>query len=165
MNGINIRLCEPRDLEAVSLLLKDTWHATYDDIFGVDRVADMTGRWHNTDVLRTNLETEDAVFIVAERDGILLGTAFARTDAATSMIKCDRIYVHPDAQSIGVGYALLGELIVRAGPADRICLEVEPSNKPAIAFYERAGFKVVGKGTDCGGKGDGIEHVIMEREL
>lgn len=166
MNGIDIRPCEARDLEAVSVLLKDTWHATYDPIYGVERVAEITKRWHNVETLKGNLNNGDGVFLVAERDGLMLGTAFARRDSEQAVIRCDRIYVHPDAQGSGVGYGLLGELIVRAGPAERICLEVDPSNSRAIAFYERAGFKDTGQlGTDCGGTGDNIEHIIMERAL
>ncbi|MGI9386392.1 MAG: GNAT family N-acetyltransferase, partial [Methyloligellaceae bacterium] len=152
-NGIDIRLCGKDDLEAVSKLLRETWHATYDDIYGPKRVADITSRWHSVEALERNLALPDGVFLVAERDGRIVGTGFARFEAENKLIRCDRIYVHPDAQGTGIGYGLLGEMIARTGPADRICLEVEPGNKRAIAFYERAGFRVIGQGTDCGGKG------------
>ena len=165
MNGISIRSCEVGDLEAVSALLGETWHATYDNIYGAERVSALTKSWHSIGTLTENLGQVDATFLVAEREVRILGTAFARLDVETAKLMCDRIYVHPDAQGTGVGYALLGELIVRSGPAERICLEVESMNTRAIAFYERAGFKVTGQGTDCGGMGDNIDHLIMERTL
>lgn len=165
MSQIDVRLCEAADLKAVSRLLGETWHATYDAIYGVDRVSDITRRWHSVEVLTSNLEAANGIFLVAERGDELVGTAFARIAEEVAMLMCDRIYVHPDAQGLGVGYALLGGLIVRAGSAEKVCLEVEPENAQAIAFYERAGFKVVGRGTDCGGQNDNIEHLIMERTL
>jgi len=164
-NGIEIRLCERADLVAVSRLLTETWHATYDEIYGPERVADITDRWHSVAALESNLTHPDGIFLVGERDGRTLGTAFARFEADERLIRCDRIYVHPDAQGSGIGYALLGELITRAGPADRIDLEVDPGNQRAITFYERAGFRTVGNGSDCGGQGEGIPHLIMERKL
>ena len=164
-NGLHIRLCEPEDLETVSELLTETWHATYDDIYGRDRVTDITSRWHNVETLKKNLSQPEGIFLIGERNGRILGTAYARYGADERMIRCDRIYVHPEGQGTGIGYALLGETITRSGPADTIRLEVEPDNARAIAFYERAGFRVVDRGTDCGGQGEGIEHLIMEREL
>ncbi len=165
MSEIEIRVCAAADLKAVSALLTETWHATYDSIYGIERVTDITSRWHSVAALAANLERDGSVFLVGVRNAQILGTAYARYEPDAALIRCDRIYVHPDVQGTGVGYALLGELIVRSGPADRICLEVEPSNARAIAFYERAGFKIMGQGADCGGQNDGIEHLIMEREL
>jgi [ribosomal protein S18]-alanine N-acetyltransferase len=54
------------------------------------------------------------------------------------------IAVDPLAQRRGHGRALLEELLERAGPDDAYTLEVRTSNAPAIALYERFGFRSAG---------------------
>ncbi len=54
------------------------------------------------------------------------------------------IAVDPVAQRRGHGRALLEELLERAGPDDAYTLEVRTSNAPAIALYERFGFRSAG---------------------
>ena len=44
-------------------------------------------------------------------------------------------------------------------------LEVEPGNQGAIAFYEARGFRPAGRAGDCGGSGDGIAALMMERPV
>jgi [ribosomal protein S18]-alanine N-acetyltransferase len=54
------------------------------------------------------------------------------------------IAVDPLAQRRGHGRALLEELVERAGPDEAYTLEVRLSNAPAIALYERFGFRSAG---------------------
>ena len=57
------------------------------------------------------------------------------------------IAVRPDLRSRGIGRTLLDYLFAYAGErgADRLFLEVRPSNVAARALYKRAGFLVTGK--------------------
>jgi ribosomal-protein-alanine N-acetyltransferase len=54
------------------------------------------------------------------------------------------IAVDPPARHQGVATALLEEMISRAGGDASYTLEVRPSNSPAIALYERFGFRSAG---------------------
>jgi [ribosomal protein S18]-alanine N-acetyltransferase len=54
------------------------------------------------------------------------------------------IAVDPVAQRRSHGRALLEELLERAGPDEAYTLEVRTSNAPAIALYERFGFRSAG---------------------
>jgi ribosomal-protein-alanine N-acetyltransferase len=54
------------------------------------------------------------------------------------------IAVDPTARRRGLATALLEELFVRAGRDRAYTLEVRISNDPAIALYERFGFRVAG---------------------
>ena len=54
------------------------------------------------------------------------------------------IAVDPPARCRGIGTALLEEMIARAGNDASYTLEVRPSNSPAIALYERFGFRSAG---------------------
>lgn len=54
--------------------------------------------------------------------------------------------VRPDARGLGIGRAIVAELIGRAVRRDvrRMTLEVRPSNHAALTLYEQAGFRRVG---------------------
>ena len=54
------------------------------------------------------------------------------------------IAVEPDARRRGVATLLLGEMLERAGADAPYTLEVRTSNAPAIALYERFGFRPAG---------------------
>jgi hypothetical protein len=40
-----VRTAGERDLAAVRDLLVETWHATYDSIYGAERVTEITDEW------------------------------------------------------------------------------------------------------------------------
>jgi [ribosomal protein S18]-alanine N-acetyltransferase len=52
--------------------------------------------------------------------------------------------VDPLSRRHGVASALLSNMLERAGPDEQYTLEVRPSNTPAIALYERFGFRSSG---------------------
>jgi ribosomal-protein-alanine N-acetyltransferase len=54
------------------------------------------------------------------------------------------VAVDPPVRRQGMASAMLEELIGLVSPAEPITLEVRPSNGPAIALYERFGFRATG---------------------
>jgi ribosomal-protein-alanine N-acetyltransferase len=54
------------------------------------------------------------------------------------------VAVDPASRRRGIGSALLEQMLTRAGPDASYTLEVRPSNSPAIALYERYGFRSAG---------------------
>ena len=76
-----------------------------------------------------------------------------------------QLYVLPDFQGQGVGQMLLDEMLTCFPQAHSCVLEVEPENEGAVGFYERNGFEVTGKTTDCGRAGSGIAALVMMRKL
>ncbi len=54
------------------------------------------------------------------------------------------VAVDPAHRRRGIGWALLGQMIERAGPDEPFTLEVRASNAPAIALYERLHFQAAG---------------------
>jgi ribosomal-protein-alanine N-acetyltransferase len=54
--------------------------------------------------------------------------------------------VHPNAQHLGYGRRLLSELLVKAedAGADKVFLEVRPSNEVALELYRSVGFEQIG---------------------
>lgn len=138
-DGLIIRDAEAADLPAVRALLVETWHATYDGIYGWRRVAEITNAWHSLETLAAQLDRESGAFLVA-----LIGEAFVATASArpepdgTALLT--RLYVLPQYQGVGIGRTLLQVTLACFPQAPVARLEVESQNEPAIAFYERMGF-------------------------
>lgn len=53
------------------------------------------------------------------------------------------IATHPDHRGHGIGAAMLRHVLAAAAGCQLASLEVRAGNRPAIALYERAGFKTV----------------------
>jgi len=71
------------------------------------------------------------------------------------------IATHPDHRRVGVGAALLGHALAtgRAAGCPRALLEVRRGNAPAIALYQRAGFRTVH--VRAGYYADGEDALVM----
>src|SRR5262249_40534516 len=102
---LTIRQASPEDLEAVQRVLVKTWHATYFATLGRDKVDEITASWHWLARLARDLD-EKACFLVAERDGRLVGTASAHK-GADGNVTLSRLYVLPEAQGERIGTRLL----------------------------------------------------------
>jgi ribosomal protein S18 acetylase RimI-like enzyme len=149
---LTIRPAREADLPAVRELLVETWHATYDALYGHAKVAEITEAWHSVPALARSLAVDGAVFLLAEREGAVLGTSLAHLDAEGAVC-LRRLYVRPGAQEAGVGRRLLEATLAPFGAA-LVWLEVEPANRRAIAFYGRQGFRAEAEPASCGGRAD-----------
>lgn len=89
-------------------------------------------------------------FFLAEREESLLGFHWTKVHAADASRpeRTGEVYVvgvHPDARGLGLGKALTltGLRHLQAEGLTEVMLYVEAENKPAIAVYERLGFRCV----------------------
>lgn len=159
-----IRSAHERDLSQVSKLLGETWHATYDAIYGVERVAEITADWHSISALKVNLAKPNSEFILADSGDRILGMAYASMlNGETTMLH--QLYVSPDGQGSGTGTLLLEEIISCFPEAQKLRLEVEEANTAAVAFYKKQAFKQVGHTSNCGKADSGIPALVLERLL
>lgn len=161
---LTIRPAIAADLPAIRDVLVDTWHATYDAIYGAQRVNAITADWHSLDALGRLVTLGPASLMVAEMDHRIVATATARMIAATQA-KLDRLYVLPSAQGHGIGTRLMRETLSRLPEASTVVLEVEPQNRHAIDYYRAQGFSYVRGITDCGRAGSGIPADLYQRAL
>jgi L-amino acid N-acyltransferase YncA len=111
-------------------------------------------------------------YLVAERDGIVLGYSYAtayRSRAAYRHTIEDSVYVAPERRGEGIGAALLGALIARceAGPWRQMLAVIGDSgNAGSIALHRRLGFEMVGTLRSVGFKlGAWTDTVLMQRQL
>ena len=159
-----VRTASERDLAAIRALLVQTWHATYDAIYGARRVTEITDDWHSIASLRARLTRPNSEFLVADDGKRLGGTAFASATKDPKVVLLNQLHVHPDCQRRGIGRSLLDEVEASFPEARTLRLEVEEANSPAIAFCEANGFRPAGRTADCGG-GSGMPALMLEKRL
>ena len=150
-----IRPARRDELAAIRAVLVETWHDTYDAIYGVARVSEITDDWHSLDNLARGLNRKDHAFLVADVDGAIEGTALA-TFGGDSLIVLNRLYVRPGRQRNGLGTALLDACIAYFPQSRLIRLEVEIGNEKGRAFYARRGFTETHHRAAIGGVGDAV---------
>jgi ribosomal protein S18 acetylase RimI-like enzyme len=160
-----VRTAGEGDLEAVRTLLVETWHATYDPIYGPERVTEITDSWHSIDALRRRLDRPNSEFLVADDGERIAGMAFAAVDKDGKTVMLHQLYVLPAYQGHGIGGALLDEVLGDFPDAEAVRLEVEEQNSRAIAFYRTYGFEQTGRTGDCGVAGSGVPALVFERLL
>jgi ribosomal protein S18 acetylase RimI-like enzyme len=137
-----IRAATPDDLPALVDLERDAFAAD-----AWDEVA-----------LRAELDGPGRRFVVADD---LTGYAVSMT--LGDVVDLQRIAVRPDRRRCGLATALLEDLLVHAGPADRMLLEVGERNTAAIAFYAAHGFERIGVRRRY--YRDGSDALVLQRRL
>lgn len=82
---------------------------------------------------------------VQERDGAIVGYGVLSIAAGEAHVL--NLCTAPDCEGQGLGRRMLQALlrIARSGGAQRVFLEVRPSNPRAIALYDRSGFHEIGR--------------------
>ena len=158
-----VRTASERDLPVVQKLLRETWHATYDGIYGVERVNEITADWHSIANLKAKLSEPHSEFIVADGEDSIAGMAFA-SQSDLNFVTLHQIYVHPVVQGKGIGSMLLKEIIDAFPEGKALRLEVEPANARAVNFYRSKGFEPLGQTENCGGD-SGIPALVLQRPI
>jgi ribosomal-protein-alanine N-acetyltransferase len=82
--------------------------------------------------------------LVLEIDGVVSGYAIMAIAASEAHVL--NLCVHPDVRRFGFGRRLLNALLFKAedSAAQKVFLEVRPSNRAAIELYRSAGFQEIG---------------------
>ncbi len=143
-----VRTASERDLEAIKVLLAETWHATYDAIYGVERVKEITAEWHSVASLKARLTLPNSEFLVADDGKAIAGMAFAAATDDPKVVMLRQLYVRPGKQRAGIGRMLLEEIEQCFPEVHKLRLEAEEANGQAIAFYLANGFRQTGRTED-----------------
>lgn len=160
-----IRTASERDIPLTRALLVETWHDTYDPIYGAEKVTALTDEWHSIPALTARLSHPRSEFLVADDGKKIGGMAFAEADETGKTVKLQQLYVLPSMQGAGLGGMLLDEVIESFPEANRMELRVDPSNAKGIAFYLAQGFAETGRTADCGRPGSALPVLIFARVL
>lgn len=121
---------------------------------------------------RADVLGKDLPWLVAERDGQVLGFAYGnwfKPRPAYRFSVEDSIYLAPEAAGQGVGKALLSELLQRleAGGIRKVMAVIgDSANAGSVGVHTALGFSRVGVVANCGWKFDRwLDIVLMEKTL
>ena len=117
-------------------------------------------------VFRDCLLANHPAWVLVESDGTILGYAVLSVAADEAHVL--NLCTSPDVQGRGHGRRLLRAILqlARGRGAQRVFLEVRPSNKPAIALYHDEGFNEIGRRPRYYPARDGREDaLVMALEL
>lgn len=121
---------------------------------------------------RDDVRQKGLPWLVAERQGVVLGYAYAnhfRPRRAYRFCLEDSIYLAPEARSQGVGTVLLAELLARceaAGARQMLAVIGDSQNLGSIGVHRRLGFEHTGLLRSAGWKFDRwLDVVLMQRSL
>jgi ribosomal protein S18 acetylase RimI-like enzyme len=144
MEHVTIRKARPEDLP----LLLDFEQ----QIINEERPFDITIKdgdcWHYYDIAYM-IGTPDVEIVVAEIDGIVIGSGYARIKTAEIYFRHPKygylgfMYVVPRYRGRGINKLVLKHLIdwCRLQAIDELRLDVYDDNLPALKAYEKIGFK------------------------
>jgi L-amino acid N-acyltransferase YncA len=168
MTLLSIRPATPDDVPAIAA------------IYG-DAVLNGTASWEleppdEAELLRRYeaILAGDYPYLAAERDGLLLGYAYAsayRPRPAYRATVENSIYIAADAQGSGVGSALLAALIqdCAARGFRQMIAVIGDGNGASVGsrrLHERAGFRLIGVAEKVGFKhGRWLDQMLMQKEL
>lgn len=161
-----VRTATARDIEPVRRLLSETWHATYDSIYGTEKVREVVTAWQSPESLKARLAQPEGEFLVAD-DGKSIGgmgfAAMSKDMAKTAFLY--QLYVHPDVQRQGIGRDIFAEIETCFPDAEKLRLEVDAANSGALSFYAAHGLVEVDRFVRHEGLLEGFEVVVMEKSL
>lgn len=138
---IEIRPWILADIPVIRDIARQTWLDTYQDIVPQADIFNYLETRYST----TSLTEQFTILIgyVALRQNRIVGYSLAEQKTSSRRQHIISHYVHPDFQNQGVGRALLKTQINRAKSTgwSEISLAAMVQNKPALAWYEKQGFR------------------------
>ncbi|MCA9833677.1 MAG: GNAT family N-acetyltransferase [Thermomicrobiales bacterium] len=138
-----IRQATLADAHAIATIHVQSWQHAYADILPAEALAALSVPEREA-MHQRNLARSDAHYLVAERNGDIIGFAtWGITDMEGAMLYS--LYMAPTAMGEGVGGRLLAtaeDEMSHAGATAAI-LHVLISNLPTRRFYERHGWQLV----------------------
>jgi ribosomal protein S18 acetylase RimI-like enzyme len=147
--SVRVREGDPDDTDAIVEVTAAGWRTAYREIVPSERLGDLpVARWRHEVHVGLLRPVEDAFTYVAEIDGQFAGYCFVAAPSREpkltgNVAELVAIYVDPANWRRGAGSALMCAAMDRLAelPYDEIILWTFKENAPAIAFYERHGWR------------------------
>ena len=132
------------DAPSIAAIGRVAFPALHDEVVGAAFSAAVVEQTYSIEALTSCIarcaRADDAAFLVAERDGGVVG--YLHYDSEGAEPELHRIYVDPEQKRAGIGSALMRALHARLPGGSSYVLLVAEVNTEAQAFYERHGLVV-----------------------
>jgi GNAT superfamily N-acetyltransferase len=151
------------DIDSVCRLARTIWQSTYPALISQAQIDFMLAERYAPATLQAQFDDPLHAWRVAWVADEVAGFAHAMMDGASC--KLDKLYVRPDSQRKGMGNALLQAIQdwARQHAARRLWLQVNRGNTPAIAAYQKYGFRIVESHVFDIGNGFVMDDYVMEQ--
>lgn len=129
------------DIPTIRAITMQVWPQTYIPIVGEGQVAYMLGRFYNPAALEQQITEFNHRFMIGyDADKPVAFASWGEVEPG--VCKLHKLYISTDVQGRGFGRAMVDRVVsdVRAYGAQRLRLNVNIYNTPAINFYEKYGF-------------------------
>jgi len=140
LDGIS-RLAD-EDVEVVSALASEIWHAHYPGIISVAQIEYMLAQRYSVRVIRAELAQADVWWYKEVQQQCMIAYMALQLEPGSASMKIDKLYVHPARQRSGSGRRLIRHAVdaARAEGCGELVLAVNRNNASAIAAYSNYGF-------------------------
>lgn len=170
--GISVRTCNPKDIDALVSLGIKTFRDTFDEYNSPENMIQYINETFTKKIIEHEMKQPGTVFFLAFDETRAAGYAKIRNAhtpkelRSTSALEIERLYAHRDYVGKRVGYMLMQTCLAFARKKDvkTLWLGVWEHNARAIAFYEKNGFTKFGEHTFMLGE-DAQTDWLMKKEL
>lgn len=165
MTELCIRTLADDEVENLTRLAHEIWHAHYPGIISQAQIDFMLAERYSATAIRASMAVQ--YWTAAWLEGRMVGFANSLPEDPPATWKLDKLYVHPDHQRKGVGQALLQAVKKHAAEAaaTRLVLRVNKRNASALAAYAKYGFRVFGEDVLDIGNGFVMDDYLLELDL
>lgn len=134
---------QERDQYEICQLARETWHLHYPGIITVKQIDYMLEQRYAPREIKRLIASPNCNWLKVELEHTIRGFGHFDENSAARSIKIDKLYVHPRAQGLGCGAALVRHAETHYGRLGfkKISLQVNKGNLAAIAFYVKAGYQ------------------------
>lgn len=150
---VELRKVSSEQVESLQTICRETYYDTFHQFYTAENMATYLDEAYDIDVLLKELDHPDTdVYFLYDGGEIVgylkLNTGTAQTEfVAENSMEIQRIYVRLNQKRKGFGSRLMEFSLQKAREkgCSSIWLGVWEHNEPALAFYERHGFRRVGE--------------------
>jgi ribosomal protein S18 acetylase RimI-like enzyme len=160
---LSIREAGPDDIEALRLIYRDTWRATYEPLFGPSVVEQMVTDLLGDPLLHAMLPGNGETALLAISAGQPAGAVIVRDVHRVAYLW--GMYVSPAFQRRGIGSALLSRARLSLPDSRRIEANVLAASSWAIGFYQAHGFREMRREKVQICTGVNPDSIVMEMDL
>lgn len=141
---MEIRRATTADIPAVQSVAEASWEHDYPELLSRETAVDGVHEWYSEDRVETEIDEEDSLVLLAERNDDVAGFVHAAWSGDEGDVL--RVYVDPDHRGDGVGSALLESAVASLFERDieRVRAMVLSENEAGNQFYRDHGFENVG---------------------
>ncbi len=142
---VDLRPLVPSDFGKLQTLALRCWLATYQGLLSESYIQDFVEHAYHPITLEQALTRPGSAFwVVQDQTGELIGFAQVLIEQRSALLV--RLYVAPEWQGHGLGWNLWQMVLakMRTAKVTTCTLTVLQTNRRAIQYYERIGFKQIG---------------------